>query len=98
MPKPKKSKKKTKKTKKSSKQQTKVILVPEDDIGSEDHDPKEDFDEGGMYLEKEDLKIIYNALSKYTPTEKEEHLHSLLLEEFEEILVVDYNEAYPDAK
>jgi hypothetical protein len=96
MPKPKKSKKKPKKTKKSSKQQTKVILVPEDDIGSEDHDPEEDFDEGGMYLEKEGLKIIYKALHKYKPTESEEHLHSLLLEEFEEILVVDYDEAPPD--
>jgi hypothetical protein len=97
MPKAKKSKKKHMKTKKSSKRKTKVILVPEDDIGSEDHAPEEDFDEGGMYLEKEDLKIIYNALSKYTPTESEEHLHSLLLEQFEEILVVDYNESYLDA-
>jgi hypothetical protein len=96
MPKAKKSKKKHMKTKKSSKRKTKVILVPEDDIGSEDHAPEEDFDEGGMYLNKEELKIIYNALNSYKPTEKEDHLHSVLLEQFEEILVVDYNEPYPD--
>ena len=49
-----------------------------------------------MFLEKEDVELIYNALSKYKPTKKEEQLHSVLLEEFEEILVVDYNEPYPD--
>jgi hypothetical protein len=88
-----KGKKKTKKTKQD--RQTKLSIVPADDISSqEDHD--EDFDEGGMYLEKEELKIIYNALNSYKPTEKEDHLHSVLLEQFEEILVVDYNEPYPD--
>ncbi len=47
---------------------------------------------GGMFLEKEDIQLIYNALSRYKPTEKEEHLHGILLEEFEEILVCDYQE------
>ena len=46
--------------------------------------------EGGIILEKDDLQLIYKALSKYTPTEKEEHLHRILLEEFEELLEVDY--------
>jgi hypothetical protein len=50
-----------------------------------------------MFLDKEEVQIIYNALREYKPTEKEEHLHSVLLEEFEEILVADYNEPYPDA-
>jgi hypothetical protein len=50
-----------------------------------------------MYLDKESIQIIYNALHEYKPTEGEVHLHSVLLEEFEEILVVDYNEPYPDA-
>jgi hypothetical protein len=58
---------------------------------------KTDEDEGGVFLDKEEIQIIYNALRSYKPTEDEEHLHSILLEEFEEILVVDYGEPYPDA-
>jgi hypothetical protein len=85
--------KKTKKTKKGM--QTKLSIVPAEDMSSEE-DRDEDFDEGGMYLEKEELKIIYNALNSYKPTEKEDHLHSVLLEQFEEILVVDYNEPSPE--
>jgi hypothetical protein len=86
-----KGKKKTKKTKKGM--ETKIILVPTDEKASED---KENEDEGGMFLDKESIQLIYNALSTYKPTEKEEHLHSVMLEEFEEILVVDYNEPYPE--
>jgi hypothetical protein len=84
-------KKKHKKTKKDV--QTKIILVPTDEKASEE---KENEDEGGMFLDKESIQLIYNALSTYKPTEKEEQLHSVLLEEFEEILVVDYNEPYPE--
>ena len=94
MPQAKKHKKKTRKTKKGVR--TKIILVPEDDISSEE-DREEEFDEGGMFLDKESIQLIYNALSTYKPTEREKHLYSVLLEEFEEILVVDYNEPYPDA-
>jgi hypothetical protein len=86
-----KRKKKNKKTKKAVR--TKIILVPDDEVAPED---EEDEYEGGMFLEKESIKLIYNALHEYKPTEDEEHLHSVLLEEFEEILVVDYNEPYPD--
>jgi hypothetical protein len=82
MPQPKKPKKKRTKTKKIRK--TKLIV-------------ETDEYEGGRFLDKEEVQIIYNALHKYRPTESEEHLHSLLLEELEEILVVDYNEAYSDA-
>jgi hypothetical protein len=92
MPQAKKHKKKTGKTKKV--EQTKIILVPADEKASEDEG---DEDEGGMFLDKESIKLIYNALSIYKPTGDEEHLHSVLLEEFEEILVVDYNEPYPEA-
>jgi hypothetical protein len=49
-----------------------------------------------MFLEKEDVQLIYNALQEYKPAEQEAHLHSVLLEEFEEILVVDYDEIPPD--
>ena len=93
MPQAKKHKKKTRKTKKGVR--TKIILVPEDDMSSEE-DREEKFDEGGMFLEKESIQLIFNALHEYKPTEREEHLHSVLLEEFEEILVVDYNEPFPD--
>jgi hypothetical protein len=70
--------------------------VPADDISPEEKDGEEEFDESGIFLEKESIQLIYNALSAYKPTEREEYLHSVLLEEFEEILVVDYNEPYPD--
>ena len=86
-----KRKKKNKKTKKAVR--TKIILVPDDERFSENEG---DENEGGIFLEKEDIQLIYNALSRYRPTEDEEHLHSVLLEQFEEILVVDYNEPYPD--
>ena len=85
---------KTRKPKKTKKARgIKATIVLADDLSSEDKDIEE---EGGMYLEKEDVQLIYNALSKYMPTEKEEHLHSVLLEEFEEILVVDYDEIPAD--
>ena len=67
------------------------MIYPQKEKGSE-----EEFDEGGMSLDKEEIQLIYNALHEYKPTEDEEYLHSVLLEEFEEILVVDYNEPYPD--
>jgi hypothetical protein len=90
-------KKKSKKLKKAKKAvRTKITLVPADDISSEE-DSNEEFDEGGMFLDKESIQIIYNALHEYKPTEDEVHLHSVMLEEFEEILVVDYNEPYPEA-
>jgi hypothetical protein len=83
-----------KETNKKKTKKTKIILVPDDDGDLEDEGDK---DEGGMFLEKEDIQLIYNALNRYKPTEDEEHLHSVLLEQFEEILVVDYNEPFPDA-
>jgi hypothetical protein len=81
MPNPKKlgNKKKQKKTKKGMK----IIPMPAAETASENEEKNED--ESGMVLEKEDLKLIYKALSRYKPTSKEEHLHSVLLEEFEEI-------------
>ena len=51
-----------------------------------------------MFVEKEDIQIIYNALRKYTPTADEEQRYELLLEEFDEILVVDYGVSSPDTE
>jgi hypothetical protein len=61
--------------------------MPEDDVMDED--------ESGMFLEKEDVQLIYNALKHYKPTEDEEVLHGTLLESFEETLVVDYGVKLP---
>jgi hypothetical protein len=90
MVKAKKAKKKPKKTKKGMK--TRLIL-PGEEMPEVD---EKDEDEGGMFLEKEDVQIIFSALSKYKPKRKEEQRYELLLEEFDEILVVDYDEAPPD--
>jgi hypothetical protein len=92
MPNPKKLR--NKKKRKITKKGMKIIPLPAGETASENEEENED--ESGMYLNKEELKIIYNALNSYKPTESEEHMHSLLLEEFEEILVVDYDEAPPD--
>jgi hypothetical protein len=96
MPSPKKHKQK-KKSKKAKKDVKKVILMGTDEDEAVSASEAEDEDESGMYFEKEDIQILYNALRGYTPTEEEELRYELLLEEFEEILVVDYNEPYPDA-
>ena len=57
---------------------------------------EEDENESGMFLEKEDVRLIYNALKEYKPREEDENLHSVLLESFEEMLVVDYEVKLPD--
>lgn len=75
---------------------TRLVFEAEDEELSEDDSVDEGFDEGGIILDKESVKIIYNALKEYTPTEKEEHMHGILLEELEETLVVEYGEPYPD--
>jgi hypothetical protein len=47
--------------------------------------------ERGVYLEKEDVQVIYNALKQYKPTTaKEEQLLDIWLEEFDMMLVVDH--------
>ena len=73
--------------KKKTGKQIEVILV--------DKNSSQELPEGGICIEEEDVKIICHALAAYTPTRDEEHLHSVLLEEFEHILAVDYNE-FPD--
>jgi hypothetical protein len=57
----------------------------------------EEEDAGGMFIEKEDIQLIYNALRDYKPTDEEAALHSALLESFDEMLVVDYDVPFPDA-
>jgi hypothetical protein len=81
------------KKKAKKKNAIKVILMT-DKVTTEEED-LDDEEESGMYLEKEDILLIYNALKEYKPTEDEEVLHSTLFEEFEEILVVNYGVKLP---
>jgi hypothetical protein len=90
------SKKAKEKRKKSKKDKgTKVILMPDDTASSEDAEDVDEDDESGMYLEKDDVRLIYNALKAYKPAAEEDLLHSTLLESFEEMLVVDYGVKLP---
>jgi hypothetical protein len=64
---------------------TKLILSTDEEIDEEEDDA------GGIYLEKEDVLVLYKALKHYKPgTDDEEMIHEMLLEQFEEILIVDY--------
>jgi hypothetical protein len=55
-------------------------------------DSKSEEAKGGMFLTKDDIRLIYKALRYYNPTEKEAHLHGILVEEFEELLATEYIE------
>ena len=43
-----------------------------------------------MIFEKKDVELLYRALRAYHPTEKEEHLHAVLIENLEETLAIDF--------
>ena len=73
----------------------KVILMNDVETAEEeDLDEDDDYD-SGMYLEKEDVQLIYKALKEYKPVGEENNLHGVLLEEFEELLVVDFGVRLP---
>ena len=88
-------KKKKKKAKKEN--ATKVILLNDEKADKEeDLDDEDDEEESGIYLEKEDIQLIYNALKHYKPVnEDEEMVYETLFEQFEEMLVVDYGVKLP---
>jgi hypothetical protein len=89
------SKQKKQKKKTADKQnEIKIILSTDEETGEEDID-EQDEDEGGMYMEKEDVKLIYNALKNYKPTGDEIALYETWLEMFEETLVVDFKVKLP---
>jgi hypothetical protein len=91
-------KKKRKKKKADKKQATKVILSTDEET-DEAEDLDEEDDEGGMYLEKDDMLVLYKALKNYKPvTDDEEMTYEMLLEQFEEILVVDYKVKLPGVR
>jgi hypothetical protein len=87
-------KKKKLKKKADKKNGTKIIPLTGKGKNEEGID-EDDEDSGGIYLEKEDVKIIYNALKEYKPTQKERQRFELLVESFEEMLVIDYGVKLP---
>ena len=90
-----KKKKKNKKKKAKKQNATKVILSTDEET---DEDEEEDA-ESGMYLEKDDMLLIYKALKNYKPgNDDEEMTHELLVEQFEEILIVDYKVKLPGVR
>ena len=75
----------------------KLIFMPGNEVSEkEEEEDDEEFESGGMYLEKEDVLLIYTAMKNYKPAKDEENLYYVLLESFEEILVVDYHVKLPD--
>jgi hypothetical protein len=92
---------KQKNTKKKAKKQnaTKIILSTDEETHDEQDLDEEDMDDndddGGMYMEKEDVQLIYNALKNYKPTGTELALYDTWLEMFEETLVVDFGVKLP---
>jgi hypothetical protein len=91
-----KRRKKAARAKTEKERKFKLIFDTPADGDTEDEDIYEVAD-SGMFLGTDDVQLIYNALREYTPTEEEQHLHSVLLEQLEETLVVNYGESYPNA-
>ena len=64
--------------------------LPSQQSGGEDSNREEAA--GGIFLTKEDIRLIYKALRYYNPTEQEAQLRGILVEEFEELLATEYIE------
>jgi hypothetical protein len=63
---------------------TQISLLPPYGYSIEDKDI-----EDVLIFEREDIQLLYNALSRYKPTADEDQRYGLLLEELEEILTID---------
>ena len=88
--------KKRKKKKAKKQNAAKVILMTgEEREGEEDLDEDDEEEESGIYLDKEDVRLIYNALKNYKLTGGEDVLYDTLFEQFEEMLVVDFGVRLP---
>jgi molybdopterin biosynthesis enzyme MoaB len=87
-------KKKKKNKKKAKKKNAIKIILPSDEETEDEED-----DESGMYLEKEDMLLLYKALKNYKPVNDDEEMtHEMLVEQFEEVLVVDYKVKLPGVR
>jgi hypothetical protein len=67
------SKQKKKKKKKAKKQNAIKVILSTDEETDEAEDLDEE-DESGIYLEKEDVLVIYNALKNYKPGNEDEEM------------------------
>jgi hypothetical protein len=85
----------------------KVILSTDEDTAEkqdidedeENIDEEEEDDEGGMHFEKDDVLLIYKALKNYKPVNDDEEMtHEMLVEQFEEMLIVDYKVKLPGVR
>ena len=86
---------KTEEKKKAKKENaTKIILMAGEETAEEENLDDED-EESGIYLDKEDVQLLYNALKNYKPTGDEDVLYDTLFEQFEEMLAVDYGVKLP---
>ena len=77
-------------TKQKEQKETSPSRSPSLQRGGEDSNSDEAA--GGIFLTKDDIRLIYKALRYYPPTEKEDHLHGILVESFEELLATEYIE------
>jgi len=73
------------------------ITLPSPSQQRGEEDSKSDEAEGGIFLTKDDIRLIYRLIYKAlryynNPTEKEAQLHGILVEEFEELLATEYIE------
>ena len=88
-----------KKKKKAKKKNAIKVILSTDEETNDEEDLDEEEDESGMYLEKEDVLVIYNALKNYQPVNDDEEMtYEMLVEQFEETLVVDYKVKLPGVK
>jgi len=93
------SKQKKQKKKAKKKNAIKVILSTDEETAADEEEIGDEEDESGMYLEKEDMLLLYKALKNYQPAgDDEEMTYELLVEQFEEILIVDYKVKLPGVK
>jgi hypothetical protein len=92
-------KKKKMRGKADKKNTIKLILSTDEETDKEEDLDEDENEAGGIYLEKEDVLVLYKALKTYKPvSDDEEMTHEMLLEQFEEILVVDYKVKLPGVK
>ena len=89
---------KTEEKKKAKKENATKVLLMTDEQTDEEEDLDDEDEESGIHLEKEDVQLIYNALKHYKPTGDEDVLYETLLEQFEEMLVVDYGVKLPGSE
>jgi hypothetical protein len=91
--------KKKKKKKKAKKKHAIKVILSTDEEAEDAENLDRDEDGGGIYLEKDDVLLLYNALKNYKPgTDDEEMTYEMLREQFEEILIVDYKVKLPGVK